>query len=93
MKHIRVDIPELASALTEDGEAVIEIAGLKCLVTRFRFEDPPGDVYEVPDDEVEIVREAQRADDRDVVNSEEAKAFLAQRREERARRRMASDGR
>lgn len=93
MKNIRIDVPELASALAEDGEAVIEIAGLKCLVTHFRSEDPAVEVYEVPADEVEFVREALRVDALPTMSSEETRAFLAQRREERARRRMASEGR
>lgn len=76
MKTIRVEHPDLARTLSEDGEAIIEIAGRRFLVAEVRFVDGEGSVYHVPQQEEVFVREA-LLDDRNPLTPAEARRYLS----------------
>lgn len=76
MKTIRVEQPDLAKTLSEDGEAIIEITGRRFFVAEVRFVDGEDSVYHVPQEEEVFIREA-LLDDREPLTPAQARRYLS----------------
>lgn len=76
MKTIRVEYPDLVKTLSEEGEAILEIAGRRFLVAEVRFVDGKDSVYHVLQEEEVFIREA-LLDDRTPLTPAQARHYLS----------------